>query len=188
MDPISQRAHNNGLQEGTATTQFTALDGLVRLDSFTAALPSGHYPYIRLLTASGRDGAVVIPFHNDQVLFIRHPRPIPGVHLWEFPRGMGDPEDLSLEDTAIRELKEETGLSAHQLEFLGFIYPDSGILANRVGVYIAYISPEGEILDPDEASESAWVSVDRAISELGGDGFDGMTLAALSLLTQAKPR
>jgi len=58
--------------------------------------------------------------------------------LWEVPRGFVDPGE-SERNSAIRELEEETGLSCTDadLESLGFLAPEPGILAARVHLFVA---------------------------------------------------
>ncbi len=54
-------------------------------------------------------------------------------YSWEIPEG-GGPEDESPEETALRELREETGLIAGRLEFLGHSH-----LSNSVTDEVAYL-------------------------------------------------
>lgn len=68
------------------------------------------------------DAVVIIA--NDaegRQLIIREKRPITGEYIWARPAGMVDPGE-NIENAAIREIKEETGL-----EF----YPESGIIYSR---------------------------------------------------------
>jgi 8-oxo-dGTP pyrophosphatase MutT (NUDIX family) len=56
-----------------------------------------------------------------------------GVYSWEIPEG-GGPEGEAPEETAARELREETGLTAGRIEFLGRSH-----LSNSVSDEVAYL-------------------------------------------------
>jgi ADP-ribose pyrophosphatase len=71
-----------------------------------------------------------------EVLFVRQYRPVVERHTIELPSGHVE-ERESPEDAARRELLEETGYVAEQLELLGTLVPDVGRLANRMWCYFA---------------------------------------------------
>lgn len=57
----------------------------------------------------------------------------------ELPRGGILPNE-TIEETALRELKEETGLSVSSLSFLGNMAPDTGILSSIIPVFTGTVS------------------------------------------------
>jgi ADP-ribose pyrophosphatase len=87
-------------------------------------------------------GVVVIPRWRDLVALVPSYRyPIGAVSL-ELPRGGRDPGE-SVEEAAVRELFEETGLAAVSTMRLGAIYPDTGLIESAVSVVEARVdSPE----------------------------------------------
>lgn len=132
-------------------------------------------------------GAVAVAVHRDQeraqVLLVHQVRIRPGVELWELPRGVADEEDPDLVNTALREMREETGVLGDSGRLLGHIYPDSGLLAAAVGVVLVHVSDPGEPHPADgEALAAAWFGVDR-LGELVASGQlrDGISLSALLL-------
>ncbi len=50
-----------------------------------------------------------IVFNNDDEVLMRSPSGLWGGYVWTFAKGGGDPLDLSPEQTALREVREETG-------------------------------------------------------------------------------
>jgi len=86
---------------------------------------------------------------------------------WAEPGGCTELAE-TVEETAIRELFEETGLTAHSLELLGvfsgkelfYTYPNGDMVSN---VNIAYICSDfsGELLpQAEEVSDLKWFSLD----------------------------
>lgn len=70
---------------------------------------------------------------------------------WEIPEGGGDPGETTLQ-TAQRELKEETGLTANQWTFLDTLYT-SNAFTNEIGyIYLAEDVREG-IAEPDHSED-----------------------------------
>ena len=65
------------------------------------------------------------------VLVVRQYRPALEKYTWELPSGLIDPGESPAE-TARRELLEETGYEAADVEVLGPMDPDTGRLGNRI--------------------------------------------------------
>lgn len=83
-------------------------------------------------------GVAILPVADGQVGLIRIYRPAIRAYSWEIPHGFVD-EGESDNSSALRELLEETGLTVESGCFssLGYITPDTGVLAARVHLFLA---------------------------------------------------
>jgi 8-oxo-dGTP pyrophosphatase MutT (NUDIX family) len=83
-------------------------------------------------------GVAVLPIVDDKIGLLRIYRHAIQCYLWEIPRGFVDPGE-SVRSSALRELEEETGLAcaATDLESLGIVAPEPGILAARAHLFVA---------------------------------------------------
>lgn len=81
------------------------------------------------------DWVGVIPLLDGEVVMVRQYRH--GIEGWclEIPGGIVD--DESPEEAARRELKEETGYEAEELELLGTLRPHPALFNNRFYVFLA---------------------------------------------------
>ena len=104
----------------------------------------------------------VVCLRGDEVLLIRRGR-APRLGEWSLPGGRVEPGERTVE-TALRELIEETGVSA---EILGLIEVVDGIFPadGRHYVLIDYAArwTGGEPVAGDDAAEAAFVSIEEAI-------------------------
>ena len=80
--------------------------------------------------------AVVAITEQQQVLIVRQYRPAVEHDTLELPSGLVDPGETP-ENTARRELLEETGYEAGEVEVLGGMDPDLGRLGNRIWACVA---------------------------------------------------
>ncbi|GAB2697606.1 NUDIX domain-containing protein [Nocardia thraciensis] len=132
------------------------------------------------------DFVLVVPLDGDRFHLVEQFRYPLGHRCWEFPAGtlpdraVGEPVDL-----AHRELREETGLRAGRLTYLGPVDAAPATLRQRGRVYLATeLTPGEPEREPEEQDmRSDWF--DRAALEQmirTGEITDSGTLAAYSLL------
>lgn len=108
--------------------------------------------------------ALAVLFRGDQVLLVRRANP-PDAGRWGFPGGKVDLGE-TLEQAAIRELAEETGVAARAERVItavdAFDHDAQGILRHHyvlVAVLCTWLS--GEPLAGDDALEAGWFPLDR---------------------------
>ena len=100
--------------------------------------------------------------------------------LWEIPAGKldaGEPPEVC----AVRELREETGVSAKRWTPLGLYIPAPSIFTELIHLYLARDLKVGAASpDADEELELKWLPLDQAIGHvLRGEWNDGKTAMAL---------
>ena len=77
------------------------------------------------------NAVVILAEFEDKVILVDQPRVPTDCRCIELPAGLvGDTDpDATVEDTAIKELEEETGFTAERIERLGEFYASPGMLA-----------------------------------------------------------
>ena len=96
--------------------------------------------YIRIMTRGGWEyvercggvrAVVILAEFDGKIILIEQSRvPLGGRHCLEMPAGLvGDEDDKSVEETAIKELEEETGFTADRVEHLGEYFSSPGMVA-----------------------------------------------------------
>ncbi len=73
---------------------------------------------------TGKTATAIIPYSNDQILLIKRDT-IPFKGYWALPGGRADPGE-TIEQTIVREVKEETGLDVEVVRVIGE-YVEQGI-------------------------------------------------------------
>jgi ADP-ribose pyrophosphatase len=96
---------------------------------FVRAIRRGKWEYAS--RANNISAVVILAQHDGKVILIDQPRVPPDCRCIELPAGLvGDTDpDATVEDTAIKELEEETGFTAERVERLGEFYASPGILS-----------------------------------------------------------
>ncbi len=124
--------------------------------------------------------AVVAVDEADRVCVVRQYRHGIGDFLWEIPAGKLDPGEAP-EAGAVRELNEETGVTAHRWTPLGLYIPAPGIFTEVIHMYLAReLAVGAPTPDADEELELAWMPIGEAIGRvLRGEWNDGKTALAL---------
>lgn len=114
-------------------------------------------------------GCAIIPFLSDpagndpQILLIRQYRYVVDSLLYEVPAGRLDENEDPIK-TATRELKEETGCTAENIQHLTSVYTTPGFTDEKIHIYMATGLTRGETeLDADEFLEVVTVNLSRAL-------------------------
>ena len=89
----------------------------------------GEWEYVE--RCGGVGAVVILAEHEGRVLLIEQSRvPLGGRICLELPAGLvGDEDDKGVEETAIKELEEETGFTAERIERLGEFNSSPGMVA-----------------------------------------------------------
>ena len=111
-------------------------------------------------------GAVAImPFTSEgKMIFVEQFRKPIEQTIYEIPAGKIDDTDTDPVETGVRELKEETGYSAHEFEFVKTFYTTPGFTDEVIHLYRASSleEQEEEALDEDEFLELIELSFEEA--------------------------
>jgi ADP-ribose pyrophosphatase len=154
----------------------------VRLDVDRIVEPSGMEVEREVVRHPG--AAVLLPVTGEgRVVLIRQFRYAAGETLLEVPAGTIDPGE-SPEETARRELAEETGYHPGKIEKLAEFFPSPGILSERMHLFLATGLEKREASpESDESLEIVELTREQALAlEPGRDVLDAKTIVALSFL------
>lgn len=124
--------------------------------------------------------AVVPVYGNGDILMIRQFRyPLDQV-FWEIPAGKIDAGEKQ-EQAARRELKEEAGVTAENLSYVGHFYPGIGYSDEIIHIYVAWNLGAGtQKVDDDEFVTRHKIPFKEAIEMVhSGEINDGKTVICL---------
>lgn len=144
-------------------------------------LPNGEETHLDIVEHN--DAVTLLPIDEmGRIWFVRQYRHPAGEEVLELPAGVvedGEPP----EESALREIREETGMAAGQIQKIGEFYLAPGYSAEFMHVYLARdLKPDALEADADEFLTVEQYSVKEAY-EMVGSGLirDAKTLAALFL-------
>jgi len=150
-----------------------------RVERLRAPLPGGRWFDREVVRHPG--AVVILPLLDDgRIVLLRNYRPTVARELIELPAGTCEPGEALIE-TARRELAEETGYHAEQLDPLMAFYPSPGILDERMHVFVARkLTPGPQRLDSGEQLQpfiADWEQIAALLREKRIE--DAKTLAVL---------
>lgn len=157
---------------------------VLNLDLDTVRFPDGSEGELEMIRHPG--ASAIVPLLSDpdsedpQILLIRQYRYAADGFLYEVPAGRLDAGETPHE-CAIRELREETGCTARQLEHVVTIYTTPGFTDERIHVFMATGLERGERhLEPDEFAEVETMPMSRALRMIRDSAIvDAKTAVAL---------
>jgi ADP-ribose pyrophosphatase len=172
------------VEPGQVSSRRIHTGRIVHLDIDTVRFPDGSTGEMEMFRHPG--ASAVVPFLSDprgedpQVLLIKQYRYASGGYLYEIPAGRLDPgEDPA--DCARRELQEETGCTAAQVERLTTIFTTPGFCDEQIHLFMAVGLTQGEhAREKDEFLEVETLPLSRALSLIeSGEIRDSKTVVGL---------
>jgi ADP-ribose pyrophosphatase len=109
--------------------------------------------------------------------------------VWELPAGgLGDKGQLSMEDAARAELREETGYSGGEFERLGSFYTGVGVLDLKMTIFLARgveLTHPLDLDDSEQVEEVVTISIAEAVRRArSGELNDGESALAVLLAAE----
>jgi ADP-ribose pyrophosphatase len=154
---------------------------LFRVVDEVATDPSGFEIHRHIVRHPG--SAVMMAVDDeDRVLLVKQFRLPAEKYMWELPAGRIDPGETP-DQTAERELREETGYHAKAWTLLGAFWASPGYVDEKMNLYLAEDLTAGEPQPmDDERIEMAWFGKDELLQMIrGGEIQDAKTLVGYFL-------
>lgn len=174
------------LSEKILDSEYLYNGKILNLRKDRVTLPNGKEAFREIVELTG--AAAVMPItEENEIIFVRQYRCPFSEILIEIPAGKID-EGESADVCAERELREETGAVAKQIEKLGVIYPSPGCLKEKLHLYVAtgleFVDMD---LDPDEFLEVLKIPYNKALEMVkNGEIVDGKTVAAILMYNEKR--
>jgi len=133
-------AGSRSAKPGKISSERVYTGKIITLDRDTVRFPDGSVGEMDMIRHPG--ASAIVPFLTDigsadpQLLLIKQYRYAAGQYLYEVPAGRLDPGE-DPRDCAARELREETGCSAREIEFLFTMFTTPGFTDERIHVFMA---------------------------------------------------
>ncbi len=153
---------------------------IVHLVKDNVTLPNGAAATREVCLHNGAVCVVPITDDGDIIMERQFRYPFDEV-IWEIPAGKLDKGETDELSAAARELREETGYTAENYTFIGYIYPSPAILSEKIAMYVATGLHKGEQnLDEDEFLDVVKVPFDEVVKMIMENKIpDGKTQTAV---------
>ena len=149
-------------EEKTVSSEKVFEGRIIKVKVDRVEMPDGSVATRELVEHPGGVGIVAITDKDEIILVEQYRKPLDKA-IYEIPAGKRDPGEHH-RTCGIRELEEETGLSAKVFDYMGFIYPSPGFTDEVTHVYLAKELTQGETHpDDDEFLDVKKVPFDTAL-------------------------
>jgi len=164
--------------EKTKSKEYIYKGKILNLRKDSAVLPNGKDCVREVVEHSG--GSCILCEKDNKILLVKQFRYPYKKEILELPAGKLNPNETP-EQTAIRELEEEGGLTAIKVEKMFDVYPSPGYTDEIIRIYKATeFTDSKQNLDDDEFLSAVWIEKSKLkkMIELG-EINDAKTLIAL---------
>ena len=145
----------------------------------------GRDTFVRETVVSDDAVGIVAVDGQGRILLIRQYRHPVGQPVWEIPAGKMDVKGEKPEETALRELREETDTRAAKIEFLTMFLNSAGWTTEKTYVFLARGLkgvPEYDRQNEEADIEKKWISMSKALDMVrSGQLNDAKTIIGLLL-------
>lgn len=126
--------------------------------------------------------ALMVPFKDGKLVFIRQYRAVIDQYIWELPAGGFSPGEIPVL-CAKRELQEETGYVAGRTVKLGVIYTSPGFCDEKIHIFQTVCGKREPVKRDDNEVISVRLFSPDAVKKLFASGkiTDSKTISALAL-------
>ena len=176
------------LEEKTLKQQYIYKGRIINMRVDEAQLPDGGKAKREVVEHNG--GVCVVALTDtDEIFMVRQFRYPYMEVIYEIPAGKRDGNEAPI-TCGIRELREETGMTADEFIPLGELYPSPGYCGEIIWLYAAKGLHEGKTdLDEDEFLEAEKFPLKTAVDMiLNGEIKDAKTQAAVLKVAELKRR
>ena len=166
------------LEEKQISSEYIYQGKIIKLRRDTALLPNGKNATREVVEHNG--GVCVAALtDNDEVLFVKQFRYPYMEIVTEIPAGKRDSADEDPLACGKRELKEETGLTAEKMNYMGCLLPSPGYTNEIIYLYHAEgLSKSEQHLDDDEFLDVSLVPLEKLKNMcMSGEIADAKTIA-----------
>ena len=141
------------IEEKTISSDRVYTGKTISLRVDTVEIPNRGYKKREIVEHNGAVGIIAITPENKVVLVKQYRKAIEK-ELWEIPAGKIEPGE-NPKESAMRELKEETGYSAQSMKLLHKFYTSAGFSNQKIYIYLAEnLTPGKQNFDDDEFIET----------------------------------
>jgi len=167
------------LREETLNSQSIYHGRIIKVRVDEVLLPNGSTSTREIVEHSGAVAIVAVDEEQNVCLVRQYRKPVEKV-LLEIPAGTMDAGETPL-DCARRELEEETGLKANNLEEILYYYSAPGFCDEKLHIFLATGLECGKAKpDDDEFLETVRMPLEEAYQAiLNGDIIDGKSIIGL---------
>lgn len=178
-DLLSSNYMNTKLEEASISTKNVFDGNLLHVNVDKVRLPDGNTSTRDWIRHPGAS-AIVPVFEDGTIMLVNQYRFPPRKLFLEVPAGKLD-QGESPDKTAVRELKEECGITCKSIQKTGEFYPAIGYSNEIIHIYVAWnLDLKDQQADDDEFLINQRISFSKALKLIqSGEISDGKTICAL---------